>query len=67
MMYTYSFLKSIVKAKSVALLIFPITMTINKNSKNRTIQQRNKSVLKNSAILLNLFYLSSWIRWLYSY
>ena len=43
MMYTYSFLKSIVKAKSVALLISPITMTINKNSKNRTIQQRNKS------------------------
>ena len=30
MMYTYSFLKSVVKAKSVALLIFPITMTIKR-------------------------------------
>ena len=43
MMYTYSFLKSIVKAKSVAILTL-ITMTIHENSRSRTIRQRNKSV-----------------------
>ena len=45
MMYTYSFLKSIVKAKSVALLISLTTMTIYENSKNKITQQRNKSDL----------------------
>jgi len=49
MMYTYSFLKSVIKAKSVAFLSL-ITMTIDKNSKNRITQQRNKSVKEISAI-----------------
>jgi len=51
-MYTYSFLKSVVKAKSVALLIFPITMTIKRIVKAEPYNRETRAFLSFSLVVI---------------